>query len=229
MPPAELAVRTPPPMAAPRHPSRPLLRSLPHPGAGCGHGGTRQSRPARTVQPCSVSPAAMAGVRGCHRWAAPVAGVSAPAGGTNGRRPDPGRAAAACRPPPCRACGPVVRPRPHAAAATGCAARCRRGGWAHRARPAPAPAPPAGRRPPAGSPAPRASAAPSPTPGSHRAALVGRRPGPAPGPPAGPGVAPWRGGGHRPQASAGSGARERAPPIPKAGSATGARAPVWLK
>src|SRR5713226_7681410 len=59
-------------MAAHSNPSLPLLRSLPHPCTGCGHGGTRKSSTSRNVQTCSVSPAAMAGVRGCHSWAEPV-------------------------------------------------------------------------------------------------------------------------------------------------------------
>src|SRR6267143_1850927 len=48
------------------------LRSLPHAPAGGGHGGTRNSSTSRRVQTWSVSPAAMAGVLGCHRLAEPV-------------------------------------------------------------------------------------------------------------------------------------------------------------
>src|SRR5438093_5065500 len=62
------------------HPSLPLLRSLPHTPAGCGHGGTRKSRTSRRVHTWSVSPAAMAGVRGCQRLAEPVPCVGSACG-----------------------------------------------------------------------------------------------------------------------------------------------------
>jgi len=50
------------PASAHGHPSLPLLRSLPHTPAGCGHGGTRKSSTSRRVQTWSVNPAAIAGV-----------------------------------------------------------------------------------------------------------------------------------------------------------------------
>src|SRR5712691_8184569 len=63
---------TPTPASAHGNPSLPLLRSLPHAPAGGGHGGTRNSSTSRRVQTWSVSPAAMAGVLGCHRLAEPL-------------------------------------------------------------------------------------------------------------------------------------------------------------
>src|SRR6266851_8983994 len=39
---------------------------------GCGHGGTRNSKISRSIHTRSVSPAAIAGVRGCHRVAEPL-------------------------------------------------------------------------------------------------------------------------------------------------------------
>src|SRR4029453_5872480 len=61
---------------APRR-RRPLPWLLPPtrlapPPAGCGHGGTRKSNTPRRVHTRSVSPAAIAGVRGCHVLAEPV-------------------------------------------------------------------------------------------------------------------------------------------------------------
>src|SRR6266487_873975 len=82
--PSEPAMRTHHPMAAPSNPSLPLLGSLPHPCAGCGHGGTRNSSTSRSVQTCSVRPAALAGVRGCQRLAEPVPCVGS--GGSSGWR-----------------------------------------------------------------------------------------------------------------------------------------------
>ncbi len=49
----------------------PLLL-LAHTPTGCGHGGTRKSNTSRRVHTRSVSPAAIAGVRGCHVLAEPV-------------------------------------------------------------------------------------------------------------------------------------------------------------
>ena len=45
---------------------------LAHTPAGCGHGGTRKSNTSRRVHTRSVSPAAIAGVRGCHVLAEPI-------------------------------------------------------------------------------------------------------------------------------------------------------------
>ena len=42
-----------------------------HPPTGWGHGGTRNRSTSRRVQTWSVSPAAMAGVEGCHCLAEP--------------------------------------------------------------------------------------------------------------------------------------------------------------
>ena len=72
------------PASAHGNPSFPPLRSLPHTCAGWGHGGTRNSSTSRSVQTCSVSPAAMAGVRGCQRLAEPRPWVGSSYG--NGRR-----------------------------------------------------------------------------------------------------------------------------------------------
>ena len=60
-----------------RRPSGPLLLPFPttwlaHTPAGCGHGGTRKSSTSRRVHTRSVSPAAIAGVRGRHILAEPV-------------------------------------------------------------------------------------------------------------------------------------------------------------
>src|SRR5713226_2921602 len=55
-----------------RQPVAPLLLSLPHTPTGCGPGGTRKSNTSRRVHTRSVSPAAIAGVRGCHVLAEPV-------------------------------------------------------------------------------------------------------------------------------------------------------------
>src|SRR5215471_4685120 len=49
----------------------PTIR-LAHTPAGCCHGGTRKRSTARSVHTRSVSPAAMAGVQGCHCFAEPV-------------------------------------------------------------------------------------------------------------------------------------------------------------
>jgi hypothetical protein len=49
----------------------PTIR-LAHTPAGCGHGGTRKRSTSRSVHTRSVSPAAMAGVQGCHCFAEPV-------------------------------------------------------------------------------------------------------------------------------------------------------------
>src|SRR5438445_13109475 len=62
------------------HPSLPLLRSLPHTPAGCGHGGTRKRSTARRVHTWSVSPAAIAGVWGCQRVAEPLPWVGSGCG-----------------------------------------------------------------------------------------------------------------------------------------------------
>jgi len=77
--------RPSPPCGRPR--SRPCGRTAPaqatspcrfppprraHSSAGCGHGGTRNSSTSRNVQTRSVSPAAIAGVRGCHVFAEPA-------------------------------------------------------------------------------------------------------------------------------------------------------------
>ena len=43
----------------------------PHTPAGWGHGGTRKHSTSRSVQTCSVRPAAIAGVRDCQRLAEP--------------------------------------------------------------------------------------------------------------------------------------------------------------
>jgi hypothetical protein len=56
---------------------RPPLWRLPtirlaHTPAGCGHGGTRKSNTSRRVHTRSVSPAAIAGVRGRHCVVEPV-------------------------------------------------------------------------------------------------------------------------------------------------------------
>src|SRR5438132_10661571 len=51
-------------------PLPPPLRA--HTPTGCGHGGTRKSNTSRRVHTRSVSPAAIAGVRGCHVLAEPV-------------------------------------------------------------------------------------------------------------------------------------------------------------
>src|SRR4029453_12300344 len=48
-----------------------LLRSLPHSPTGWGHGGTRNRSTSRKDHTRSVSPAAIAGVRGCQRLAEP--------------------------------------------------------------------------------------------------------------------------------------------------------------
>src|SRR5215831_5537399 len=61
----------------------PTIR-LAHTPAGCGQGGTRKSSTSRRVHTWSVSPAAMAGVWGCHRLAEPVPWVGSDCG--NGRR-----------------------------------------------------------------------------------------------------------------------------------------------
>ena len=53
---------------------------LAHTPAGCGHGGTRKSSTSRRVQTWSVSPAAMAGVWGCHRVAEPLPWVGSGCG-----------------------------------------------------------------------------------------------------------------------------------------------------
>jgi hypothetical protein len=45
--------------------------SVAYNACGWGHGGTRKSSPSRRVQTWSVNPAAIAGVRGCHRVAEP--------------------------------------------------------------------------------------------------------------------------------------------------------------
>src|SRR2546421_8202026 len=66
------------------NPSLPLLRSLPHTPAGCGHGGTRKSSTSRRVHTWSVSPAAIAGVHDRHRLAEPVPCVAS--GTSNGWR-----------------------------------------------------------------------------------------------------------------------------------------------
>src|SRR5262252_10146663 len=55
-----------------------------HTPAGWGHGGTRNSSTSRRVQTWSVSPAAMAGVRGCQRLAEPLPWVGSGCG--KGRR-----------------------------------------------------------------------------------------------------------------------------------------------
>ena len=47
-------------------PCRSRSHSIPHTPAGCGHGGTRNSRTSRKLQTWSVSPAAMAGVHDRH-------------------------------------------------------------------------------------------------------------------------------------------------------------------
>src|SRR5262249_11155435 len=59
------------PPSADSNPSLPHLPSLRHPCAGCGHGGTRNSSTSRRVHTRSVSPAAIAGVHGCHCLAEP--------------------------------------------------------------------------------------------------------------------------------------------------------------
>src|SRR2546430_8918628 len=51
-------------------PLPPPLRA--HTSTGCGHGGTRKSNTSRRVHTRSVSPAAIAGGRGCHVLAEPV-------------------------------------------------------------------------------------------------------------------------------------------------------------
>ena len=56
---ATFPCRVPPPWHAP-------------PPAGWGHGGTRNRRTSPSVQMGSVSPTAMAGVRGCPGWVEPV-------------------------------------------------------------------------------------------------------------------------------------------------------------
>src|SRR5216684_3866409 len=82
--PGKPAVRTHDPASAHGHPSLPLLLSLPHTPAGCGHGGTRKSSTSRRVHTWSVSPAAIAGVRGCQRLAEPLPWVGSGCG--KGRR-----------------------------------------------------------------------------------------------------------------------------------------------
>ena len=72
------------PASAHGHPSLPLLRSLPHTPAGCGHGGTRKSRTSRSVHPWSVTPAAIAGVCDRHCLAEPLLWVAS--GWDKGRR-----------------------------------------------------------------------------------------------------------------------------------------------
>ena len=57
---------------------------LAHTPAGCGHGGTRKSRTARTLQTWPVNPAAIAGGHGRHCVAAPVPWVGR--GGSSGGR-----------------------------------------------------------------------------------------------------------------------------------------------
>src|SRR5438105_12580798 len=58
---------------------------LAHTPAGCGHGGTRKSNTARSVQTWSVRPAAMAGVQGRHCLAEPL-----PLVGSGWDKPQPG-------------------------------------------------------------------------------------------------------------------------------------------
>jgi hypothetical protein len=72
MTPLQLAVWSPDPVATHAHPSGSLLLSLPHACIGGGHGGPRKSTPAWRGHPRSVSPAALAGVRGRHGLAEPV-------------------------------------------------------------------------------------------------------------------------------------------------------------
>src|SRR5438876_5498665 len=68
------------PASAHGNPSLPLLLSLPHACAGCGHGGTRKSNTSRSIQTWSVSAAAIAGVWSCHCLAEPVPLVSSGCG-----------------------------------------------------------------------------------------------------------------------------------------------------
>jgi hypothetical protein len=72
MTPSKSAVRTHDPVSTHVNLSLPLLLSLPHASADCGHGGTRKSKTSRRVHTRSVSPAAIAGVRGRHVLAEPV-------------------------------------------------------------------------------------------------------------------------------------------------------------
>src|SRR2546422_9346612 len=62
------------------NPSLPLLLSLPHTPAGCGHGGTRNRSTSRRVQTWSVSPAAIAGGGGWQRLAEPLPWVGSGCG-----------------------------------------------------------------------------------------------------------------------------------------------------
>src|SRR5882724_1519557 len=57
-----------PGLLSPRSPFESTAYSV----CGWGHGGTRNSNTSRRVHTWSVSPAAIAGVRGCHRLAEPL-------------------------------------------------------------------------------------------------------------------------------------------------------------